>query len=182
MDGNTVLTMHNEPKGHSQLLLWDLPGSYSADPQPAAQECRKLDCRQNSKIHEMPVSAYAVGGNGEAVVGTVDGFVKRLDLRCMIEIDSARGSELRVSHVCYLEEKDDQILAIAADGNYSVLRLNGEHNTVASTSVTLLPKDSGKRGYDLVSQKSTIWRRACLIGVLAGLLLVAVAVLYIIFA
>ena len=71
------------------------------------------------------------------IIGTVDGTVKRIGLTNFKEIDWIKEKESRISHVSYIEDNDDSVLAISSDGVYSIIKLDGDQkfreNTVSST-------------------------------------------------
>ena len=71
----------------------------------------------------------------ELVVATFNGIIKRFDIEAKIDVDWINKSEQRISHITYLEEKNDTIVCISANGKYSIEILNGENKKRESLSI-----------------------------------------------
>eukprot|EP00826_Nyctotherus_ovalis_P008865 TRINITY_DN12304_c0_g1_i5.p1 TRINITY_DN12304_c0_g1~~TRINITY_DN12304_c0_g1_i5.p1 ORF type:complete len:207 (+),score=37.86 TRINITY_DN12304_c0_g1_i5:750-1370(+) len=125
-----LVTVENKVKGGAYASFWELPLTLEHDKSV-------LHPKFSRKVSDGALTSFSTNSNGtELAIGMANGVVKRIGIEEFSEIDWAKETDLRVSYVAHIEEKDDLILGIVSDGRYAITKLDGEQKDKQSSALS----------------------------------------------
>lgn len=130
LNNGCLVTVENKVKGGAYASFWELPLTLEHDKSV-------LHPKFSRKVSDGALTSFSMNSRGtELAIGTANGVVKRIGVEELSEIDWVKETELRVSFVAHIEEKDDLVLGIVSDGRYAVMKLDGEQKGKQSSALS----------------------------------------------
>lgn len=175
INNESLITVQNEEKGGAYVSLWKIPNETIT---PEQDNPIALHPAYTKALSTTALSSFCTTQAGtELVIGTVNGLVKRIEIESFEEVDWVKETELRVSHMVHIENKNDLILVITSDGSYSIMKLDGqqkEKQMNAMSSSMLFTEEDGDAKMKV--RKRRVWI------ILAIVLGVVIVMIYYIFS
>lgn len=119
IDDSNIVTIQNKLRDSSYISIWEITEN-------SEKKEETIRCTKHEKIQESLISSYIFSNElKEVIYGTQDGYVNRYNYFDMKIIDKVKQADHRISHICYLCNKDDYVLAISSNSSYSTICLDG---------------------------------------------------------
>jgi len=181
LENGQIFTIQNDAKSGGFCSFWNY------DFENFAEETKKIHATKTIKLHEYQISSFCMNSK-TLIIGTADGLIKKLSLSNLSEIEIYQETELRISHIIFLGNKFDHILAVFSDSGYTILPLDekiitnssfitNSDNILLTSGKSFIKQELGQENNRPIWKKRLFW----LIIIIAGIIIIGLFLLYFIY-